>query len=69
MAELLTRQDVTVEETWNLESIYETNEAWEEEFESVKAMLPLMIDYKGRLAKDDGTLFEGSPATRCSTTC
>lgn len=59
MAELLTRQDVTVEETWNLESIYETNEAWEEEFESVKAMLPLMVDYKGRLAKDDGTLFEG----------
>ncbi|VWX36722.1 oligoendopeptidase F [Exiguobacterium oxidotolerans] len=59
MAELLTRKDVTVEETWNLESIYETNEAWEEDFESVKAMLPLMIDYKGRLGKDDATLFEG----------
>ena len=33
MAEVLTRKDVKQEETWNLESIYETNEKWEEEFE------------------------------------
>lgn len=59
MAEVLTRNDVNVEETWNLESIYETNEAWEEEFESVKAMLPLLVEYKGRLAQTDAILFEG----------
>ena len=39
MAEVLTRQDVDVTETWNLESIYATNEAWEEEFESVKVKM------------------------------
>ncbi|MCK2156736.1 MULTISPECIES: oligoendopeptidase F [Exiguobacterium] len=59
MAEVLTRKDVKNEETWNLESIYETNEKWEEEFESVKAMLPLLVEYKGRLAQSDATLFEG----------
>lgn len=59
MAEVLTRQDVDVTETWNLESIYATNEAWEEEFESVKAMLPLLVEYKGRLGQSGETLYEG----------
>ncbi|MEK4648452.1 oligoendopeptidase F [Exiguobacterium sp. FSL W8-0210] len=59
MAEVLTRQDVDVTETWNLESIYTTNEAWEEEFESVKAMLPLLVEYKGRLGQSAETLYEG----------
>ncbi len=59
MAEVLTRKDVKNEETWNLESIYETNEKWEEDFESVKAMLPLLVEYKGRLAQSDATLYEG----------
>ncbi|MER2122673.1 MAG: oligoendopeptidase F [Exiguobacterium indicum] len=59
MAEVLTRQDVDVTETWNLESIYATNEAWEEEFESVKAMLPLLVEYKGRLGQSAETLYEG----------
>nr|WP_326187596.1 oligoendopeptidase F [Exiguobacterium indicum] len=59
MAEVLTRQDVDVTETWNLESIYATNEAWEEEFESVKAILPLLVEYKGRLGQSAETLYEG----------
>ncbi|WP_313290985.1 oligoendopeptidase F [Exiguobacterium sp.] len=59
MAEVLTRQDVDVSETWNLESIYASNEAWEEEFESVKAMLPLLVEYKGRLGQSADTLYEG----------
>jgi len=59
MAEVLTRQDVDVTETWNLESIYASNEAWEEEFESVKAMLPLLVEYKGRLGQSAETLYEG----------
>ena len=59
MAEVLTRQDVDVTETWNLESIYATNEAWEEEFESIKAMLPLLVEYKGRLGQSAETLYEG----------
>ena len=59
MAEVLTRQDVDVTETWNLESIYASNEAWEEEFESVKAMLPLLVEYKGRLGQSAEMLYEG----------
>ncbi|WP_329468803.1 oligoendopeptidase F [Exiguobacterium sp. 9-2] len=59
MAEVLTRQDVDVSETWNLESIYASNEAWEEEFESMKAMLPLLVEYKGRLGQSADTLYEG----------
>lgn len=59
MAEVLTRQDVDVSETWNLESIYASNEAWEEEFESVKAMLPLLVEYKGRLGQSADSLYEG----------
>ncbi|KOP29809.1 oligoendopeptidase F [Exiguobacterium acetylicum] len=59
MAEVLTRQDVDVTETWNLESIYASNEVWEEEFESVKAMLPLLVEYKGRLGQSAETLYEG----------
>ncbi|HAB33010.1 MAG TPA: oligoendopeptidase F, partial [Exiguobacterium sp.] len=58
MAEVLTRQDVDVSETWNLESIYASNEAWEEEFESVKAMLPLLVEYKGRLGQSADTLYD-----------
>jgi len=59
MAEVLTRQDVALEEKWNLESIYETNEAWEEEFESVKALIPAMLEYKGHLGQSDTTLHQG----------
>jgi oligoendopeptidase F len=59
MAEVLPRQDVDISETWNPESIYASNEAWEEEFESVKAMLPLLVEYKGRLGQSADTLYEG----------
>lgn len=44
------RSEIAVEDTWGLEDIFENDEAWEAEFKEVKAALPNISEYKGKLA-------------------
>jgi oligoendopeptidase F len=50
------RDEVPLEETWNLESIFESADAWEAAYEEVKAKLPELKAFEGRLAQGPQTL-------------
>jgi oligoendopeptidase F len=50
------RAEVPVEETWNLENIFPSVDAWESAKEDVLTMLPSLAEYKGRLSEGPETL-------------
>ncbi len=50
------RKDVPQEETWNLESIFPTLEAWHAAYQDVEARLPAIGEFKGRLGESPQTL-------------
>lgn len=52
------RSEIPVEETWRLEDIFPTDDAWEEEFKQVKALIPKLGEYKGRLGESPEVLYE-----------
>ncbi len=52
------RSEIPVEETWRLEDIFPTDDAWEQEFQQVKAMIPKLGEYKGRLGESPEVLYE-----------
>lgn len=52
------RSDVSVEDTWRLEDIFPTDEAWDKEFEEVKTLSQKASEYQGKLAEGAETLFE-----------
>lgn len=52
------RSEIPVEETWNLEAVFASEQDWEEEFQNVKALLPEMTAYKGKLTDSAKTLYE-----------
>ncbi|WP_273850162.1 oligoendopeptidase F [Guptibacillus spartinae] len=51
------RDEIPVEDTWALEAIYESDQQWEEEFKEIKALLPEMKEYKGKLAESADKLY------------
>ncbi|WP_377889580.1 oligoendopeptidase F [Alkalihalobacillus sp. R86527] len=53
------REDIPVEDTWDLEAIYENDQKWEEEFKEIKALIPEMEKYKGKLSESAETLYAG----------
>ncbi|WP_214739820.1 MULTISPECIES: oligoendopeptidase F [unclassified Exiguobacterium] len=58
MSDVLTRQQVPVEETWNLETIYSNDEAWESDFQALKEKVPALIGFKGKLGESAETLYD-----------
>lgn len=58
MKTLPKRAEVATEHTWNLETIYPTNDAWEADFARVAALLPGIRAYQGRLADAAASLLE-----------
>ncbi|MBQ3080407.1 MAG: oligoendopeptidase F [Clostridia bacterium] len=50
---LLKRSEVKTEDTWRLEDIYETEELWEGDFETVKNEIPKLAAYAGTLSNKD----------------
>ena len=46
---LLTRDEVKVEETWRLEDIFASDEAWEKEYKEVEEFSAKAESYKGTL--------------------
>lgn len=58
MERLLTRGEVKKEHTWNLESIYETKQAWEQDVARVNELMPALSKYQGRLGESAAVLLE-----------
>lgn len=56
--ELLKRQDVPAEHKWDLDSVYPSVAAWEEDYARVEAMVPQLTAYQGRLGESAGVLLE-----------
>lgn len=55
---VLSREEVPEELTWRLEDIFETNEAWEQEFNEVTALSEKATGYQGTLSKGAATMLE-----------
>lgn len=51
------RADIPVEDTWALEDIYPTDEAWEQELATLEADEAELVSYAGRLGESGQTLF------------
>lgn len=58
MAELKERSQIAVQDTWNLESIYETDELWEQDYAQIEKEAKAFSSYEGRIAADIGSLKE-----------
>ncbi|MDF0727929.1 oligoendopeptidase F [Cytobacillus sp. S13-E01] len=52
------RSEIQVEDTWRLEDIFETDEAWEKEFQEVKDMIPKISEFQGKLSDSADGLYE-----------
>jgi oligoendopeptidase F len=52
------RVDIPVEYIWNLESIFETNDAWEQEFQAIQQRLPELEALKGTLVQSGSALLQ-----------
>ncbi len=50
------RDEVLVERTWNLESIFPSLDAWRDAYEELKERLPELSSFEGRLAEGPETL-------------
>lgn len=45
------RSEIPVADTWALEDLYESDAAWQAEYEALKELLPSLQDYQGTLSK------------------
>ncbi len=50
------REEVPLDQTWNLRDLYDSTEAWEQELEAVQKDLSNVTRYKGRVVADAKTL-------------
>ena len=55
---VLNRDEVNVEETWDLEDIFATDDAWENEYKEVEVFLTKAESFKGTLANGAEALLE-----------
>lgn len=52
------RNEISVEDTWRLEDIFASDEAWETEFQEVKNMIPGIKEFEGKLEESAETLYK-----------
>lgn len=55
-SKVLERVDVPQEQRWNDKSVFASREAWQEEFEALKAKLPELGEFEGKLGDGADTL-------------
>jgi len=51
MAKLMSRSEVPVEQTWNLETLFPSTEAWEAELLAIEGLVSSVTQYKGRFTE------------------
>lgn len=52
------RSEVPEESTWNLRDVFESDEAWQAEYEALKAVPEQIEAFRGRLGESAETLLE-----------
>ncbi|WP_307340708.1 oligoendopeptidase F [Metabacillus malikii] len=52
------RSEIKKEDTWRLEDIFATDQEWEKEFEEIKAQLPKLSAFKGKLGNSAADLYQ-----------
>ncbi|MED4533643.1 oligoendopeptidase F [Metabacillus fastidiosus] len=52
------RNEIDPKDTWRLEDIFPTDEAWEKEFNQIKEALPKIGEYKGKLGESADVLYD-----------
>ena len=52
------RKDVKIEDTWKLEDIFETDDAFKASFAACEALIPTFKDFTGKLTQDAHTLYD-----------
>ena len=55
---VLTREEVPVEMTWDLQSVFLSDEAWNEEFKEIAQLIPEAEKFKGKLVESAKSLYE-----------
>lgn len=55
---LPSRSEIAVEDTWRLEDIFVSDESWEKEFQEVKALLPAVKEFEGKLSESADILYD-----------
>ena len=58
MKKRLTRSEVPAHLTWNLDDIFASFEAWEQEMAAVAADIPSVTQFKGRLSEGPQVLVQ-----------
>ena len=51
------RDQVPQQYTWKLSDLYETPDAWQRDFDALKAQIPQLAAYAGRLGECADTLY------------
>jgi oligoendopeptidase F len=62
IAEVMTRDQIPVEETWNLSDYYPSDAAWTAQADGVDALVDQAVAYRGRLTESVTTLRDGLAA-------
>ena len=55
---LPSRSDIKVDDTWRLEDIFSTDDAWEKEYNEIQQALPKLTEFKGKLGDSAASLHE-----------
>lgn len=62
MEQLWKRHEVPKEYTWDLESVYATDDEWEQDFQKVTEMIPRLASFQGKLGESGQRLLEALQA-------
>ncbi|MDQ0418648.1 oligoendopeptidase F [Croceifilum oryzae] len=52
------RSEIATPDTWRLEDIFATDDAWEQEYRDIKATLPQFAEFQGKLGSSADILFQ-----------
>ncbi|MFC4320635.1 oligoendopeptidase F [Litchfieldia salsa] len=55
---LQSRNELSVEDTWRLEDIFESDIDWEKEFQEIKEMIPKISEFQGKLGQSAEFLYD-----------
>lgn len=59
---VLDRSEVDPKQTWDVEAIFSTDEAWEDAFRMIDEQIPALADYQGRLGESAAVFLEAQKA-------
>jgi len=55
---VITRDEIKIEDTWKMEDMFASDQAWEEEYKATVEKIPRIKEYMGKVSKDKEALIE-----------